>query len=76
MKRTLFRRRKTGTLPPDWRELEYAALHANVANPWGGRVRPRVILDIDGERAEAGIIAPGATQRELNARTYNRSDRT
>jgi hypothetical protein len=65
MKRTTFRRHRTpGAFPPDWRDLEYAALHVNeAADIHRRRLIPRVVLDIDGERTETGLLAPGADHR-------------
>ena len=55
MRRTTFRVRKAAEFPVDWREAEYAVLQANAADRCDDRVSES-IFDVDGERAEVGII--------------------
>ena len=58
MKRNVIRSRKSPQLPIAWREAEYAALRANVADTCDDRASED-IFDAEDERAEVDIIVHG-----------------
>ena len=58
MKRTMLPVRTTRQLPLAWREAEYAALQAEVADTCDDRVS-RNMYDIDDERAEIDSVVHG-----------------